>query len=362
MFLLFILFLFPRLESAVVILDPAYDEYDGLELVKVMLKDEATDLAESVLSELPAGVKNLPEARLLKAKILGNQKKWESFLKLSDGMDESELDEFKIIAFHETKNWEKCISINDHNLAPLIPLKFNCAMNAGKPEIAYKILKKAPKVSNLLKMQINFLIDHGLVEEAKNIIYTKAIYLTETDLFLLLDQMKEKKLTRELLPILEFLKNLRPNNDLLLYFAQITFSQGLPHATAEAFSEVSIERPTFSFHAAEVLRDLKKHDRAEFMQFFIPDEKQLLKQKLALWLDRGKFRKISSLKRSLPRGELRFDDEANYSLAYSLMKTGQIEDVLRFLNKITKAEILPKATALQKIWESCQDIHHTCKI
>ncbi len=345
------------------VLDPKYDPFDGSDLVKVLVKDGLVDLADGILDQQTSDYKNSAEGIFFKAKILGMERKWKPFIKLAENLENPELDEYKILAYSELSEWEKCSQINDHSIVQIIPIKYNCALKSKNPELAFKILKSAPKDSNLIKMKIIFLLDYGFVEEAKENLFVKSVYLNDTDLFLVLDHFKEKGLYKDLLISLQFLKIIYPNNsDLLLYFAQISFSQGLKHAAADAFSEASISRPSFAFHAAELLRDLKKFQRSQFMQFFIPEEKELLRQKMALWLDQEKFREISSLKRMLPRSEMKNDDDANYSLAYSLMKTGQTEEVVRFLNKITKAEILPKATALQKIWESCQSVTHNCRI
>lgn len=361
-FFLMILFL-PKIESAVLVLDPAYDDYDNLELVNVLLKDGSVDLAESVFNNLPKRITNDPEALLLNAKILGKQKKWKPFLELAENLNDKAIDELKIFAYYETQQWEKCQNVSDHGIMELVPLKYDCAIKAQNLEKAWQILKKSPKNSNIIKLQVKFLLDQNLIQEAQSLLFLKSVYLTETDLFLTLDHFKEKKANRELLILLEYLKLAYPTDkDILLYYAQVSFGEKLFHAAADAFSLVSLERPTFAYHAAEVLRNLKKYERSRFMQFFIPEDKQLLKQKIALWLDQGKFREIASLKRSLPRSDLRSDDEANYTLAYSLLKTGQLEDVVRPLNRIIKAELLSKATALEKILEACQSPNQSCKI
>jgi hypothetical protein len=361
---IFLMMLFlPRLESAVMILDPKFDDFDNLELVNALLKNDFVDLADSVLKNLPQELKNNSEGVLLKTKILGKQKKWIPFLEYAENIQNKDVDELKVYAFFETKQWENCSLVSDHGISELVSIKYGCAIKAQKPDKAWEILRKAPKNSNIIKLQIKFLLDQNLIQEARSLFFLKSVYLTETDLFLLLDQFKEKKANRELMPLLEYLRIAYPDNtDLLLYYAQFSFGEKLYHAAADAFSLASFNRPTFAYHGAEVLRNLKKFDRSRFMQFFIPEEKQLLKQKMALWLDQGKFREISTLKRTIPRSELRADDEANYTLAYSLLKTGQLEDVTRPLNRVIKAELLPKATALQKIWESCQLTNNPCKI
>lgn len=361
-FFLIMLFL-PRVESSVMILDPKFDDFDNLELAKALYKNESIDMADLILNNLPSELKNSLEGILLKTKILGKQKKWKSFLEYAEKIEDKEVDELKVFAYFDTKQWEKCHQVSDYGISELVSIKYDCAIKSRDLPKAWEILRKAPKNSNIIKLQIKFLLDQDLIKEAQSLIFLKSVYLTETDLFLLLDQFKEKKANRELLPLLEYLKIVYPSNtDLLLYYAQVTFGEKLYHAAADAFSLASLERPTFAYHGAEVLRNLKKFDRSRFLQFFIPEEKQLLKQKMALWLDQGKFREISTLKRTLPRSELRSDDEANYTLAYSLLKTGQLEDVTRPLNRVIKAELLSKATALQKIWESCQLVNNPCKI
>ena len=363
MWIFFVMLFLPKLESSVMVLDPAYDNFDNLDLVNALLKNDDLDLAESIFNNLPIEVKNNPEAILPKAKILGKQKKWKPFLEIAENIENKEIDEFKIYGYYETKQWEKCLQISDYGISELVSLKYDCAIKAQNLPKAWEILRKSPKNSNIIKLQVKFLLDQNLIQEAQQMIFLKSVYLTETDLFLILDQFKEKKAIKELLPLLEFLKLAYPSNtDLLLYYAQVSFGEKLYHAAADAFSLASLDRPTFAYHGAEVLRNLKKYERSRFMQFFIPEEKQLLKQKMALWLDQGKFREISTLKRTLPRSELRSDDEANYTLAYSLLKTGQLDDVIRPLNRVIKAELLSKATALQKIWESCQSMNQSCKI
>lgn len=133
-------------------------------------------------------------------------------------------------------------------------------------------------------------------------------------------------------------------------------------AVEEGFSRAALSDGKYAYHAAEINRQAGRYERSQFFNARIPDDKERLKQKLAIYVDKGQFAMIASLESILQRSPLINDDEIRYALAYSLVRTGEYKRPLQYLAKITNKDFLEKTVILRNALTDCVENNKVCKL
>lgn len=150
--------------------------------------------------------------------------------------------------------------------------------------------------------------------------------------------------------------------DINLALSQLYFQKQMLLASEEGFVRAAASEPKYYYHAAELNRQLGRYERAQYYNAFVSDPKEKLKQKIATYVDTGKFPLIASLDSVIQRSELAEDDEIRYALAYSLVRLGKIDEPLQYLSSIKRTDLLEKTTVLRKALLDCQEKKSLCKI
>ncbi len=112
--------------------------------------------------------------------------------------------------------------------------------------------------------------------------------------------------------------------------------------------------------AAELFKKAGDQQRAIYNNAKILNQKDKLKQRVALLLEQGDFDQVLAMQDALLRVRLLDDDEFLYIVAYSQFKVGNYVLAEKHLEKITDAKMFRKATQLRKAMASCVNKKWLC--
>jgi len=149
-----------------------------------------------------------------------------------------------------------------------------------------------------------------------------------------------------------------PKLSMLLGHAYL--KRNMIHVPAELFEQASYYDNNYTKEAAEMYRRAKDLPHAIFLNSELADKKEKLKQKVAIFIDRGEFEKVIGLKDGLKRYGLLADDNLRYALAYAYFMVKDYDHAEKHFKKITDSSLFSKATVIRKSIEKCKNNSLEC--
>jgi len=126
------------------------------------------------------------------------------------------------------------------------------------------------------------------------------------------------------------------------------------HVTADLFEQAAYYDKKYTKEAAEMHRRAKSLPHALYLNSRLADKKEKIKQKVAIFVDRGEFEKVIGLKDGLGRYGLLADDNLRYALAYAYFMVKDYDHAEKHFKKITDNALFSKATVIRKSIEKCK--------
>lgn len=347
------------------IMDPAYDEFEGLDLAEALIRDGRAAEASPLLVTTAKG----RESRRLKlqgdlAFALGKDPealaKWDASLARAETSLEEKhaLHRRRAQAWARMGNSQECV--NEFKKVPSskdekeVLLRTSCLEKTAKLEEAWRVLSQATESPTIEKERLAFLLRRGLRQVAFERVQaqiqaqgqaspSREALLNSADLF------ETHGALRESFRLLEIARVQWPQDvEVLLTWARAAHREGLTLAVAEAYEIAATSEGKYYYHAAELWRQARQFERSKRMNTMIVDETEQLKQKIALAVDQGRYDRILSLTGALSRSPLAKDDDVNYAVSYAFARVGNREGALHSLDRVTRADLLSKAAALRK--------------
>jgi tetratricopeptide (TPR) repeat protein len=381
-FLFLIILIVLGAQAANAALDARYDDYDGYPLISVLVSEGKWDLALDQMKQLSAtdranknvysywmGVIHFKKEKYTEAR---------KFLETSTfpaSTDEYLAKELFLGRTHyylkanaacaaAFKNAEKSSLITSSDVL----LRAECLLEENKKQEAWFVLTMALNtyknietlsftIQTLMQMELNHLSTFISLDWLARYSRSPSDFLTISDIFL-----KQKNLVGRV-KVLEMARAKFPmDTDINLSLTQMYFEKGMLIAAEEGFARASQSESKYAYHAAEMNRQLGRYERSQFFNSRIPDEKERLKQKLAIYVDKGQFAMIASLEPVIQRTPLINDDEVRYALAYSLVRSGEYKRPLQYLAKITSQDFIEKTVILRNALTDCVEKSKVCKL
>jgi predicted Zn-dependent protease len=169
---------------------------------------------------------------------------------------------------------------------------------------------------------------------------------------------KEKQ---QAIEILEEAKALFPRDaKTKVLLAHLYLKENMNHIAANLFEEASYYDVNYTKEAAELHRRNKNLSHAIYLNARVTDKVEKLKQKVALYLDKGEFVKLIGLKDGLERYSILSDDNMRYALAYAYYMSRDYVNAEKHLKKIMDSELFSKATVIRKNIEQCVENSSGC--
>lgn len=363
-------------------LDARYDDYDGYPLIAAIVSDGKFDLALEQMQTLSSNDKNNKNLFSYWSGVIyfkkGEYKK--ALENLSQIRNTQGFSEFlsarlylartngALAHFGEcTKNFSFSTEASGYSSEDVI-LHANCSIKNNNKESAWKILTTG--LNRFHSMDIMLFIagelnDWRLAHLSTEISLDWLVRFgkSPSDYLNLADVFTQHNNSEGRLKILELGRVRFPlDTDLSLNLTQVYFEKGMLVAAEEGFSRASTNDSKYAYHAAEINRQLGHYERSQYFNSKIPDEEKRLKQKLAIYVDRGDFGMIASLEPVLQRTALINNDEIRYALAYSLVRSGEYKRPLQYLAKITSQEFIEKTVILRNALSDCVEKNKVCKL
>lgn len=366
---------FPLLaaQGRVIIEEPVYDEYEGLELVEALIRDTRLSEAKGLLHQEESSRPPSLFLLRLKADLAKAEENWSqaatSYREILERLPRTgevllrnrAYESLAEVEFRR-QNAKACaesFALVQGKLSENSQLlRSRCEFQIGLWEKAWLSLQQFPDGPTKDREMLQRYLDMGLFHAAENFVWRRLLNSkSETEHLTLAEILLSHGANEESLRILEMARTRFPLSDeVLVAWAQLAHQKGLAFATAEAFAQASSRNPKYHFHAAELFRQIGRSERSLFHSVQIRDPEQKLKHKVALAVDRGRFEEIASLAGPISRSKLNEDEEIRYAVAFSLVRRGAHQDAEKWLGRISSPAFLPKATALRESLEKMKPL------
>ncbi|MEM7055194.1 MAG: hypothetical protein AAF446_11730, partial [Pseudomonadota bacterium] len=90
------------------------------------------------------------------------------------------------------------------------------------------------------------------------------------------------------------------------------------------------------------------------------DQSRKLKQRLAIFVELGRFDQAAGMHNDLTRVGLLEDEDIRYALAFAYFRIGDFDQAERQLVQLTRADLFRKAAELRRIMEQCAEEPWLC--
>lgn len=252
--------------------------------------------------------------------------------------------------------------------ASLFTLRAECYWKAGKKGKAISTLTKGsrlfPKDTTLIKQKYYHFAELGLYQSA---IATAKAYMRKlskkdvTEYTSLAQMLSSAGQEMEAIKILEEAKLLFPRSaKVTMLLGYLYNKKEMPNTTADLFEYSSYFDKKYTKEAAEMYRRNGELSHALYLNTKMSDKVEKIKQKVAIYVDRGEFEKVVGLKNAMGRYGILEDDNMRYALAYAYYIIKDYKEAEIHLKKINDNELFSKATIIRKNIEKCKNNSLEC--
>jgi len=131
-------------------------------------------------------------------------------------------------------------------------------------------------------------------------------------------------------------------------------------AAAGLFENASVFERGYTKEASEIYRRAKAFVQALYLNSQVLDQKEKLKQRLAIYVEFGEFDRAVAMHTDMQRAGLLKDEEIRYALAYTYYMNGDFERSETLLKTLTKPDLFNKAVKLRDNMEKCKTDRWEC--
>lgn len=356
------------------------ESVDYLALCALLIKDGFYDRAEETLNGYDTSAKNADLSRYYTLSGLIYLKKnlfveaEERFLSaVKNGQKEPVIWIYIAQARYGGRNYKGTVEAvakagsSADSMPAVISLTAESYWKLKETEKAWNTLKKGlklhPGYGNFLRQQYFYLIELGLYRQA---VETGNKYLKNhkagADDYLALGMaLRQAGMYEEAVSFLEEARLIFPKDEkILAELGRAWLESGHTLAAALLFDQASNSDPKYIADAAELYRRAKKLYRALIFNTRIADQKEKLRQKMAVWIEMEEYELVAGMADDLQRTGLLTSDNMVYALAYSFFRTGNFKTAEKYLKKISTSEYFSKAADLRREMERCAGEEMQC--
>lgn len=349
------------------------ESVDYLALCALLIKDGFYDRAEETLNGYDTSAKNADLSRyytlsgliyLKKSLFVEAEERFLSAVK--SGQTEPVIWIYIAQARYGNRNYKGTVEAvakagsSADSMPTVISLTAESYWKLKETEKAWNTLKKGlklhPGYGNFLRQQYFYLIELGLYRQA---VETGNEYLKKhkagADDYLALGMaLRQAGMYEEAVSFLEEARLIFPKDEkILAELGRAWLESGHTLAAALLFDQASNSDPKYIADAAELYRRAKKLYRALILNTRITDQKEKLRQKMAVWIEMEEYELVAGMADDLQRTGLLTSDNMVYALAYSFFRTGNFKTAEKYLKKISTSEYFSKAADLRREMEKC---------
>lgn len=250
----------------------------------------------------------------------------------------------------------------------LLFMQYDAALKQGKNHQAWDFLSLGegyfPKESRFLKQKVFRLIDLGYYQEAakQGLLYTERFQPSADDYIAIgvaLSKTNNAKLAARFLEAakLRFPNDVQANKALANHYS----SQKQYFTAARLMEPLANQDPELLSEAAELNKLSRQYFRALFLNSRSSNQKDKLKQRLALFLEHEEYELASLMEKDLNRNKVLEDDNVRYALAYAHFKSGKYDEAEAQLSQIRNSRLFNKANQIRSVMLDCQNNRWKCQ-
>jgi len=249
----------------------------------------------------------------------------------------------------------------------LFAIRAECYWKTEKTDDAIGALNRGlnffPEEAMLLKQKYHYFAELGLyqaaIENAKK--YMTVIDADASEYILLAQLLIEADQSDEAAKILESARGKFPQKaKIKMLLGHIYMEKDMNFTAARLFKEAAYRNKKYLKDAVEIHRRVKDFSHAIYLNTQMSDKVEKLKQRVAIYLDRGEFEKVIGLKDGLERYNLLDDDNLRYALAYSYYRAKDYPKAAMHVQKIQDNDLFAKGTVILKNIEKCRENSTEC--
>lgn len=224
-------------------------------------------------------------------------------------------------------------------------------------------IKRFPKNSKLLKQKFYYFAQLKLYQAAIEVakVYMDKVGVSSKEYIALSQMLIGANQIDTAIKLLEESKLMFPRDAKIgILLGHMYLKKDMKNTTAHLFEESSYYDKKYLKDAVEMHRRAGNNVHALYLNTQNIDKVEKLKQKIAIYLNVGEFRKIIGLKKALKRYNMLEDDNLRYALAYAYYTVGDYENAEKELKYISDSELFNKATVIRKNIEKCTNNELEC--
>lgn len=237
----------------------------------------------------------------------------------------------------------------------------------GDMEAAWGALSEGaarfPERREFVRQQMLLLVELGLTREAGDRAseMLAAGTITAEDALVFSEALRKSGALEQATLLLEASRLRFPENlEIPVRQAAVALDADQP-LTAARFLQVAAEYDAvYAVDAAELFRQAGRIDEALYMNAWVADPTEKVRQRFGLLLDAQDFERAIALQPRLSRLALTEEDPVAYGLAYARFRTGDLDGAEALLKSISDPDLFNKATALRQAMERCAENQESC--
>lgn len=251
--------------------------------------------------------------------------------------------------------------------AGLYTLRAECYYKQGLHEQTFAALnrgiKKFPEDATLLKQKFYYFADLKLYQAAIDAarVYMANVGVSSQEYIALAQMLIGANEIDSAIKLLEESRIKFPKEPTIgILLGHMYLKKDMKFTTAHLFDESSYYDKKYLKDAVEMNRRAGNNQHALYLNTQNIDKIEKLKQKIAIYLNAGEYRKIIGLQKALERYKMLDDDNLRYALAYSYYMSDDYKSAEAQLKYITDSELFGKATVIRKNIEKCTNNSLEC--
>ena len=236
-----------------------------------------------------------------------------------------------------------------------------------QPVLALATLDQAsaifPQDYSFLRRKIFFLVDLGLYQRAVGLgrEYLAATEGALDDYLALGNALRSSGDLEQAAILLEQATLSFPESaEARKVLAHVYIDRGELSAAADLLYVAALLDPTLLPEAAELYRRAGQTHRALWLNGQVTDQATKLRQRLAIYLQLGRFEQVISMQDALKRVGLLDDEDIRYAVAYALFKSGDFAAAETQLASLERPDLFRKAAELRRAIQDCEGDQWKC--
>ncbi len=141
--------------------------------------------------------------------------------------------------------------------------------------------------------------------------------------------------------------------DVKKVLAHVYIERDQMSVAADLLYQAALLDPALMAEAAELYRRSGQTYRALSLNSQLSNQPEKLRQRLALYLEMGRFEQAAAMELPLTRVGLLEDEDIRYAIAYALFKTGDFPAAEKQLAALNRPDLFRKAAELRRAIQDC---------